>query len=255
MGIKLTKIFNSTKTKLFWLYLIFGFLFMVAGVTLCSPLWQDALKVEWFFAGWGREIVKLVISAILILYIIFFLGKRIRGNGVVKTLTIVEMILLSLIALGGVLSQFNVIKIGDASQILGCALWLRGTVEIFHAYYYHANEGEKKYPVWMVALSIALITVGTWLFVTNKITNDLILWIMVAIIFIAGLFLFVWGFIKKPARIKKEKVKKEKKVKEKKAKPVKEKKAKPVKEKKVKTKKQKSKNKDVVEEIDETVAE
>ena len=249
MGIKLSKVFNSTKTKLFWLYLIFGFVFMLAGLTLCSPLWQDALKVDWFFAGWGRSIVKLVISTILILYIIFFLGKRIRGNGVVKTLTIVEMILLSLIALGGILSQFNIIKIADASKILGCALWLRGTVEIFHAYYYHANENERKYPVWMVALSIALITLGTYFFVTNRITNDFILWIMVIIIFLIGLFLFIWGFIKKPERVKKEKVKKEKKVKVKKEKPVKEKKQKPVKEKKVKEKKNK---KAKTEEVDKT---
>ena len=259
MGLKISKILNSTKTKWFWAYILIGALFMLTGVTLCSPLWLDVFKVDWFFATWGDDIVKLVISAILILYIVFFLSKRIRGNGVVRTLTVVEIILLSLIALGGILAQFNVLPISDASKILGSALWLRGTVEIFHSYYYHANENERKYPTWMVVVSIILITAGTYLFVTNKITNRLILWIMVIALFLAGFIVFVWGFIKKPIKPKKEKVKKEKvkkekvkkeKVKKEKTKKEKVKKVKPAKTKaKKSSKKATEKTEEVVEEV------
>ena len=199
---KLSKIINTQKSKLFWLYIVVGILFVLTGIIL-APFWIDIDK-DLFFAPWGHSIVKFVISGLILLYVGGFLIKKIvkgEGNGVIKVLIIIETALLLLIALGGILSQFNVLKVNNAGQILGLALWLRGTIEVFRAYYFK-NGTEAKYPVWWLVIAIVFISIGVAMFITNFLSNVTILWILVSIILILGVISIVVGFIKKPNKTK-----------------------------------------------------
>lgn len=204
----ISKIFNVQKSKLFWLYIAFGFIFMAIAIML-APFWLD-ISSDIFFASWGRDVIKFIIAGLIILYVATFLIKKIvkgTGGGVIRVLVIVETFLLILIALGAVLSQFNVLKINNAGQIIGLALWLRGSIEVFRAYYYNDTKAvtassDYKYPVWWLAISIAFITIGTFMLVTNFLSNETVLWIVVAVIFTIGLLLLVLGFIKNPKRAK-----------------------------------------------------
>ena len=199
---KLSKIINTQKSKLFWLYIVVGILFVLTAVIL-APFWID-IDNDLFFAPWGHSIVKFVISGLILLFVCGFLIKKIvkgEGNGVIKVLIIIETALLLLIALGGILSQFNVLKVNNAGQILGLALWLRGTIEVFRAYYFK-NGTEAKYPVWWLAVAIVFITVGVAMFITNFLSNVTILWILVSVILILGVISIVVGCIKKPAKSK-----------------------------------------------------
>lgn len=195
------RLLHPTKTKFFWAYIVVGIIGILLGIML-MPVWDSC--PDWvFWRTWGKQIINIIICVCIILYLVFFLLKKImkRTNGVVKVLTIIEFVILALIALGCILQQFKVIDIG-ACAILGLALWCRGTVEIFRAYY-HQKGNNEKYPVWWLAVAIALVTLGTYIFAKKVFSDVVILWIFVILILLVSIILIVDGILAKPASGKK----------------------------------------------------
>ncbi len=191
-------LFRPKKTSLFWLYFVCGVLLVLLGIML-MPVWSGA--PDWvFWRTWGYNCVDLIICACIVLYLGLFLFKKIksRSNGVIKVLTIIEFVIMALIALGCLLSQFEVINIKEACKILGLALWCRGVVEIFRAYY-HQRGNNYRYPVWWLVVSIFFVTAGTWMFVKPFFTNTTIVWIFSILMIVVGIIVFVDGFLAKPA--------------------------------------------------------
>lgn len=181
--------FSIKKTKFFWLYHMLGILMILAAVIL-APFWSD---VDIFFSSWGEKTVSFMIAFAIALYLIFYLAKKIKAspNQTILVLTIVEFILLMVIALGSVLSQFDILKIQSPSQIIALALWLRGVVEIVRAYYYR-RDIEEAYPIIQLVIAIAMVTLGTYLFARPFISAEVLQWILCAIILILGcVFIFV----------------------------------------------------------------
>ena len=199
-------------TKWFWAYIVLGILAIILGIML-MPVWNSC--GDWaVWKSWGMSIVNMIICACIVLYLCLFLLKKImsRSNGVIKVLTIIEFVILSLVALGCVLQQFQVINIGGACAILGLALWCRGVVEVFRAYY-HQHGNNDRYPVWWLVIAIVLVSAGVYLFVKPLFQDVVILWIFVALILLTGIILIVSGILSKPHSNKKKK-KKEKKTKQ-----------------------------------------
>ena len=144
------------------------------------------------------QIINILIVACIVCYLAFYLAKKLtHGKRVIKVLTIVEFAILSLIALGCIFSQFKIINIQGACKIFGFALWTRGTIELFRAYYHRADSKEY-YPVWYLAISIAMVTLGTWCVVKPFIEDIVILWLFVAFLFVVGVLLLSLGISKKP---------------------------------------------------------
>lgn len=193
----LKKLFQPKKTKLFWLYIVVGILLAVVGAML-MPIWNS---FDWaFWKTWGMDIINIVICACLVVYIFGFLVKKIaKSRGVVQVLTIVEFVLLALIAVGCVLQQFKVINVGGSCAILGLALWCRGVVEIFRAYY-HQKGNNDRYPVWWLVIAIFLVSFGVYLYVRPLFQDITVLWIFVILIFLVAFILIVDGFIAKPKK-------------------------------------------------------
>lgn len=121
-----------------------------------------------------------------------------RSNGVIKVLTIVEFVILALVAIGCILQQFKVINIGGSCAILGLAMWCRGVVEIFRAYY-HQKGNNEKYPVWWLVIAVVFVSLGVYLFAKPLFQDVVILWIFVCLILLFGIVLVVDGFLAKPA--------------------------------------------------------
>lgn len=193
-------LFRPKKTKLFWLFFVTGVLAILLGI-MFMPIWQNA--GDWvFWKDWGQNLVNIIIFACIVLYLCLFLVKKIRrrSNGVVKVLTIVEFVLMSLIALGCILQQFKVINIGGACAILGLALWCRGVVEIFRAYY-HQHGNNDRYPL----CAIALVSVGVYLFAKPLFSDVTLIWIFAILLILAGIILFIDGFLAKPVSKKSKK--------------------------------------------------
>lgn len=211
MGLKISKFLNTTKTKLFWLYFVFGVILFVPSVMLI-PIWKD-YDVNVFFKNWGYNIVNIIICFAIALYLILVVFKKIisKSNKVVKILTVIEFVLLSLIALGAVFTQFDVLPIKEPGQILGFALWIRGVVEVFRAYYFNKNDllttdddksKTSTFTIGNLIVSIILISLGVVMIVTNFITIQIVLWVITLTLSIIGIVIFVLGFVKKPIMVK-----------------------------------------------------
>jgi hypothetical protein len=164
-------------------------------------------ETELFFADWGKYAVNLLICAALVLYIFLYLVralKRARRESI-RMLIVVEIVLFSIIALGTVLEQFNVIKLGGPCVILGVAVWLRGTVGAVGGYLYRHTSEEKRYGMIEFLVSVALITLGTALVVRPFFTERDILWILSLTLIVLGVLLAVIGVASMPERKKKAK--------------------------------------------------
>lgn len=197
-------LFRPKKTKWFWLYFVCGVLLVLLGIML-MPIWSGA--PDWvFWRNWGKNCVNLVVCACIVLYLGLFLLKKImyRSNGVIKTLTIIEFVLMAVIALGCILRQFDVVKIDGACRILGLALWCRGVVELFRAYY-HQHGNNQRYPIWWLAISIGFVTVGTWMLVKPFFSDTTIIWIFSVLMVVVGIIVFIDGFLAKPVSKSKKK--------------------------------------------------
>ena len=198
MAFKLSNLINSKKSKWFFVYFIIGALALAAAVLL-APIWSKQ-DIDVFFKDWGYKSLKVIIAVLILLYVALYLSKQFKGNNSVTTiLTIVEITLLVVVALAGVISQFSSALNLQAGQIIGLALWLRGTVESFKAYYYRGGE-QRTYPIYMVVFSVALITLGVVFFMGNFITNEFALWFVVIMLAVIAIAAIVLGAVKKPVK-------------------------------------------------------
>lgn len=171
---------------------ILGAISILAAI-IFAPIWNWWEKCPW--RTWGTQIVNILIAALIVSYLALYLAKKLKNTKkrAILALTIVEFSLLSLIALGCIFSQFKIINVTDAGQIFALALWVRGSVELFRAYYYRADSKEV-YPVWYLGLSIAMVTMGAYCFASPIINNTLILWLFVISLLVTGVLLIVVGY-------------------------------------------------------------
>ena len=194
----LNTLLHPSTTKWFWVYIVLGILGIIAGIML-MPVWSGC--PDWvFWKDWGMKIVNMIICVCIVLYLCLYLINKImsRSNSVVKILTIIEFVLLALVALGCVLQQFKVINIANgACAILGLAMWCRGVVEIFRAYY-HQRGNNDRYPLWWLVISICLVSFGVYLFAKPLFSDIVILWIFVVLILLVSIILLIDGPLAKP---------------------------------------------------------
>ena len=185
------------KTKAYWLYIALGIVTLIFGILLL-PFWGSIWN-ECPWKSWGTDLVKLFMALVIGLYLFMFLIKKInRYRGVVQVLTIIEFVLLALIALGLVFSQFNILAIPkQPSVILGLALYCRGVIEIFRAYYYH-HSMKTIYPVWWLVVAILFVTFGVYLMVKPLVQLTLIVWLLAISVIVIGIFLITYGALANP---------------------------------------------------------
>lgn len=185
------------KTKAYWLYIALGIVTLIFGILLL-PFWGSIWN-ECPWKSWGTDLVMLFMALVIGLYLFMFLIKKInRYRGVVQVLTIIEFVLLTLIALGLVFSQFNILAIPkQPSVILGLALYCRGVIEIFRAYYYH-HSMKTIYPVWWLVVAILFVTFGVYLMVKPLVQLTLIVWLLAISVIVIGIFLITYGALANP---------------------------------------------------------
>ena len=194
------KILNARKSRLYWLYYILA-VALTAGAIVLAPIWGST---DVFFKSWGSKIINILLAVAILYYVILYLFKKVRSSrGAVQILTAVEIVLLSLIALGCVLSQFRVINVSDPCQILGLALWLRGVIELVRAYYYRGSSSTIKYSLLQLAIAIAMVSFGVYLFARPFISRVAIQWILVCALLIFAVFTLLYGISAKPNKKKK----------------------------------------------------
>lgn len=197
------KLLRGKNNKYFWIYITFGAIFVLLSIFL-APFWSN---VNVFWKNFGQSFLNIIIAICLGTYLFAYLLKKIISTRrqVIKVLTIIEFAWLLLIALYLVIGQWvpeiNIFKVNGACAIIGLALWIRGIVEIFRAYYYNGGN-EEKYPVWWLCISIAFVSIGMWMLVAPFISDIIILWIVVALLLVLGIAFIAYGIYSKPAKVK-----------------------------------------------------
>ena len=166
----LNTLLHPSKTKWFWVYIVLGILGIIAGIML-MPVWSGC--PDWvFWKDWGMKIVNMIICVCIVLYLCLYLINKImsRSNSVVKILTIIEFVLLALVALGCVLRQFKLMNIGNSDR----------------------------YPLWWLVISICLVSFGVYLIAKPLFSDIVILWIFVVLILLVSIILLIDGPLAKP---------------------------------------------------------
>ena len=173
------------------------FIVSVLAITLGIILIVNNYKI-------GMQILNIVIACILLLYLfLFLLPVMQKKSGTIQILTIIEFVIVALIALGLILQQFKVFNIAGACRIIGLVLWIRAVVELFRAYFYRGKESSYKYAVWYFCIIIVLITLGVWMFASPFFTDQQVVLALSISCFILAILLIVLGIIFVPKKGKK----------------------------------------------------
>lgn len=179
--------------KLDWLvYFIVSILSTALGIVLIVKNYEIGLKI-----------LNIAIAILLVVYLVLFLFPILKHKkGTIQVLTIVEFVLVALIAIGLVLQQFNVFNIAESCEVIGLVIWLRAVVELFRAYFYRGKDSNYKYPTWYFCSMLALITLGTFMFAKPFFNNTQVVLALSIACFIVSIVLIVLGIVYVPKKKK-----------------------------------------------------
>ncbi len=113
----------------------------------------------------AKDILHLLIAVILGIYMVFALFPLVaRYRGVIQIFVSIEIVLLMLTIVALAFAQVNVPFFSSLQvcSVVGLAIWLRGAVEIVHAYVLQGTDNKKKTPLWALCLYILLCAFGVW---------------------------------------------------------------------------------------------
>lgn len=113
------------------------------------------------------RLLHLVTALALLIYVVFTLFPlAVRYGGALRGFVLAEIVILLLAALAYACMEWMSVPFISSMQVcavLGLALWLRGTVEILHAYLSAAaDDPQKRVPLWKLLAYILLCAVGVW---------------------------------------------------------------------------------------------
>ena len=200
---------NVKKTSLFWIYFVFGTIFLLLSVIL-APFWIEiSSKIPW--SSWYNYALGIVVGLLIFLYVFLVLFKRIKQKGLKKVVRIIMcvefglMIVFAVCAIiKGILYDNEKFKFLNTCQILSIILWIRGVVEIISAYY-HEFDNETRYPLWYLFLNVLFLSVGPLLlFIGIKYNENVDLFVsyfISGLLLFMGAFLFIYGILGKPLKV------------------------------------------------------
>ena len=200
---------NVKKTSLFWIYFVFGTIFLLLSVII-APFWIEiSSKIPW--SSWYNYALGIVVGLLIFLYVFLILLKRVKQKGLKKVVRIIMcvefglMIVFAVCAIiKGILQDNEKFEFLNTCQILAIILWVRGVVEIISAYY-HEFDNETRYPLWYLFLNVLFISVGPLLlFVGIKYKENVDLFVsyfISGLLLFMGAFLFIYGILGKPIKV------------------------------------------------------
>lgn len=139
-----------------------------------------ALEVRAF--SFMRDVLRLLVAAVLAAYAVLFLGGQARAReGVAQKLIIGEMAVLFLLALSQALVQFFEMPLFSAMQVcavLGFAVALRFALEIVMAYLAKTAVGGT--PIWLFCLYLLGFAFGVWQMASPAVRDKHFLFVLAA---------------------------------------------------------------------------
>jgi uncharacterized membrane protein HdeD (DUF308 family) len=160
--------------------------------TLITCILLAVLAVLTFLDGFdvgglhiGDRIIHLVAAIALALYTVFAIFPlTVRYKGVLRAFVIGEIVILALTAVAHVCMEWFMIPLIsdlEVCAVLGLAIWLRGAVEIVHAYLSGEEQGIKpRVPLWKLLAYILLCAVGVWQLIAPIISDRSFIFVIAA---------------------------------------------------------------------------
>lgn len=168
-------------------------LFIIAGISLTSGIILIPNITDY-----GEFILAFIISALILVYVYYYLLLKIvkTSRGSVLILTLIEMILLTIIAISSIIGKFASLPyLDDSNKIIGLVFWLIGLIESLRSYYYNESYNHS-YPIYKLIVNLTFITLGTWFFVTSYEFNIVLIWAISILLFILSIALIIKGILK-----------------------------------------------------------
>ena len=172
-------------TKLFKNYV---FLFIFSGITLAlGVLSLPPIKLP---------VVKSVIATWLLVYLVFFLFKRLSSAyGRTFLIVLSEFVVISLIAAGLFLAQFGVIKAEGLMRIIGFTLWVHAICVLIREYYSTYVGKPRSAPPYVFISYIALLSVASYTIAAPFVSDLVVTWVISSLTLAAGVTSLIFAII------------------------------------------------------------
>ena len=171
---------------------IFTMITCILLVMLAVLMFLGALGVKGVTLA--QDILHLLVAIVLSIYIIFALFPLLtRRRGVVQVFVGVEIALLILTVAGLVCAQVNLPFFSSLQvcSVVGLAIWLRGAVEIIHAYRLQGSTAQKNIPLWQLCFYILVSAFGVWQMASPSVPDKHFLFVIGAI---AAVMATIFGY-------------------------------------------------------------
>ena len=181
------KLIKAKKTKFFWVFFILAG-FLALACVIMAPVWSET---DVFFKSWGSFVFDAIVAFALFYYIVLYLFRHAStSSGAIRTLTVIEIVILSLLALSSLLSYFtSALQIKEPCVLLGIVLWIRGVNEILCT----SISRSLRHPVWKTAAFLLMVTLGTLLMSRPFITKSQLMWVIVAALIALMIYTVLYG--------------------------------------------------------------
>ena len=137
----------------------------------------------------GQTLLNILRAATLLAYIVIYLFDRARRTkGMLFILSLSELIIVAVMALGLVLRQFRIFEISSVCGTVGIVLWLRGIIALV-SMYITAQSSKTKYSLPLFSLYLFVTSLGMFLY-ARPFVSDLVLTWLICIFFFASALVF-----------------------------------------------------------------
>ena len=152
--------------------------------------------------GISEIFIDIMLALALGVYLVFFLFDRLRhSRGTVFILTIIEFIVISVVAIGLVFQQFGIIiRLSAVCQTVGLVIWMRGIVMALSLYLASLSAKKPTRKLVKFIFTLVLISVGAALLTSTFIPDEAIEWVVCVALFIAALVFAALAFLFSPLK-------------------------------------------------------
>ena len=138
-----------------------------------------------FVTDFGKNILEIITAVFLIVYLIGFLLPKVlkKKNNLILAFHIIEFVVVGLLALGNILSQFKILNISGVTETLGVTLFMRGLSELVVSYCANTEHRKKFY---LFLIDVVILSFGVYLFAKPILTDEQVLIILGTLFILLG---------------------------------------------------------------------
>lgn len=149
------------------------------------------------------NVLDILLALTLAAYLVIFLFDKLRRtSGAIFVMTVIEFVIIALLAVGLVFHQFNIIAFSSVCQTIGVVLWLRGIVIVVGMYVAVFKDKRPQINLVRILFGLAIVTVGALLFASPIIADEILEWIIAISMFVYAVAFYALGILFLPRKEK-----------------------------------------------------